>query len=446
MGRSRTSAKAEVVSFCRTFGSRRTKRFAGLLIAAAIAAAAVPAVDAVSSERLTSARRAAQWIVDRQQSNGAFFSATQRVDQTAETLVAVVAGGITGAPVVNALSYVRANGQAGATRAAFTGRIVAGIVAGGGDPRSFGGVDYVAILNSQYDQATGAFEPGDFDFFSNVIAANGAVAGTGSLPPQAVAYLRSNECAGGGFSFSKACAFGADLDTTALTVNVFVAAGLSADPVVVRGRTFALTRQDADGGFTFDGSSSTSGDSTGLGLALIAALGEEAQVHPWRQADGDDPVIALLALQDADGAFRFSSGDAAGNALTTVNAIPGMAGRPLPIRAAPTAPSPSDGPTPEPEPEPETVDTTAPGTAIGSRDLVRTRDRTPTFQFASDEVNVRFECAIDGGLDVPCSSPFTASRLGFGEHTFSVRAIDAVGNVDASAASDSFKVVKKRRR
>jgi hypothetical protein len=443
MGRSRTSAKAEVL-FCRTFGSRRTVRFAGIFVAAVLVATAVPGVDAVSSERLTSARRAAQWLVDGQQSNGAFFSSTQRVDQTAETLVAVVAGGITGSPVTSALDYIRANGQAGASRAAFTGRIVAGIVAGGGDPKSFGGVDYVSILNSQYDQATGAYEPGDFDFFSNVIAATGAVAANGTLPPQAVAYLRSNECPGGGFSFSKACAFGPDLDTTALTVNVLVAAGLAADPTVIDARTFALTRQGDDGGFAFDGFSSTSGDSTGLGLALIAALGEEAQVHPWRQPDGDDPVTALLGLQDAAGAFKFSSAEAAGNALTTVNAIPGMAGRPLPIRGTPTAPPPSDEPTPDPEPAPG--DATAPDTAIGSGDLVRTRDRTPTFQFASDKVGVRFECAVDADTDVPCSSPFTVQRLGFGEHTFSVRAIDAAGNADGSPASDVFKVVKKRKR
>ena len=53
---------------------------------------------------------------------------------------------------------------------------------------------------------------------------------------------------------------------------------------------------------------------------------------------------------------------------------------------------------------------------------------------------------MDADTDVPCSSPFTVQRLGFGEHTFSVRAIDAAGNADGSPASDVFKVVKKRKR
>lgn len=443
MGRSRTSAQAEVVHSWRTSAVRWTRRVAGVVAVATVVAVGAPA-SGVSLERLTSARAAAQWIVDRQESSGAFFSPTQRADQTAETLAAIVAGGITGAPITNALSYISANGQAAATRAAFTGRIVAGIVAGGADPTSFGGVDYVAILNSQYDQSTGAFEPGEFDFFSNVIAALGALAGSGSLPPQAIAYLRSNECAGGGFSFSRACAFGPDLDTTALAVNAFVAAGLAADPAVIRAREFALTRQAADGGFTFDAFSSTSGDSTGLGLALIAALGEEAQAHPWRQADGDDPVAVLLALQDAAGAFKFSATDTTGNALTTVNAIPGMAGKPLPIRGAAQPPDdPSASPSASPSAPPRGG---APDTTISSRDLTKTRDRTPTLQFAADTVSVRFECSVDDEPFRPCSSPYTLAKLAFGHHVFTVRAIDGDGNTDPTAATDGFKVVKKRRR
>jgi hypothetical protein len=445
MGRSRTSAKAEVVHFCRTFGSRRTVRFAGLVLAGALAASAVPAVDAVSAERLTSARRAAQWIVDRQEGNGAFFSPTQRVDQTGETLAAVVAGGITGTPVTNALSYISANGQAGATRGAFTGRIIAGIVAGGGDPSAFGGVDYVAILGSQYDQATGAWESSDL--FSNLLAANGSLAAGVGLLPQAVAYLRANECAGGGFSFANACGFGPDTDTTALAVSVFVSAGLSLDPVVARARAFIASRQNDDGGFGFASSfPPTSGDSTGLALSAIAAIGEEPQAHPWQQVDGDDPVKTLLSLQDAAGAFRFSASDAEGNAFTTVNAIAGMAGLFLPIRA--TAPPPAD-PSASPSPTPSAGPGTggrAPETSISSDDVVRTRDRTPTFQFAADEVSVRFECSVDSSEFRPCSSPFTLGRLGVGAHVFSVRAIDGSGNADETPAVDDFRVVKKKRR
>jgi hypothetical protein len=126
-----------------------------------------------------------------------------------------------------------------------------------------------------------------------------------------------------------------------------------------------------------------------------------------------------------------------------VNAIPGMAGRPYPIQPIAAPPDDDDD---EEEGEPPAGDTTAPETTISSGDLVRTRDRTPTFQFAANEVAVRFECSVDGGDFFACSSPFTLAKLGAGAHAFSVRAIDASGNVDQESATDPFKIVKRKKR
>ncbi len=83
---------------------------------------------------------------------------------------------------------------------------------------------------------------------------------------------------------------------------------------------------------------------------------------------------------------------------------------------------------------------------MSSGDLRTTRDRTPTFQFAANAVNVRFECSTDGADFIPCSSPYTLRKLKLGEHTFSVEAIDASGRADPSPATDEFRVVKQRRR
>ncbi len=46
----------------------------------------------------------------------------------------------------------------------------------------------------------------------------------------------------------------------------------------------------------------------------------------------------------------------------------------------------------------------------------------------------RFECSLDGAPFEPCSSPFTATGLAEGGHLFEVRAVDRIGNVDASPA------------
>jgi Glycosyl hydrolase catalytic core len=67
-------------------------------------------------------------------------------------------------------------------------------------------------------------------------------------------------------------------------------------------------------------------------------------------------------------------------------------------------------------------------------------DPTPTFGFKSSEGGSTFQCRFDSRSFGSCSSPFTPrTALADGPHTFSVKAIDAPGNVSA-IASRSFTV------
>jgi subtilisin family serine protease len=84
-----------------------------------------------------------------------------------------------------------------------------------------------------------------------------------------------------------------------------------------------------------------------------------------------------------------------------------------------------------------TLDTVPPDTAIDSGPLGPSNDPTPTFTFSSNEQDGGFACRMDSGGYSPCSSPVTYV-LTDGSHTFEVRAIDAAGNPDSTAASRSF--------
>lgn len=90
------------------------------------------------------------------------------------------------------------------------------------------------------------------------------------------------------------------------------------------------------------------------------------------------------------------------------------------------------------------ADGRAPQTVLTRKPAKKTRDRTPTFRFASSKANVHFECKLDSGRFKPCRSPFTTSRLRLGRHTFRVRARDSLGQVDLSPAHYAFAVISKQ--
>jgi Tol biopolymer transport system component len=87
-------------------------------------------------------------------------------------------------------------------------------------------------------------------------------------------------------------------------------------------------------------------------------------------------------------------------------------------------------------------DVTPPQTTIltGPRNPTPTSNKRPTFTFTSNEPGSSFECRVDGTVFPDCVSPFRTAELSDGPHTFDVRATDAAGNPDDSAAGVSFTV------
>jgi hypothetical protein len=90
------------------------------------------------------------------------------------------------------------------------------------------------------------------------------------------------------------------------------------------------------------------------------------------------------------------------------------------------------------------VDTVAPNTNITSNPINPTTSITATFTFTGSDTGgsgvASFQCALDGGGFVACTSPQTYTGLANGSHTFQVRAVDIAGNVDTSPASFTWVV------
>jgi hypothetical protein len=92
-------------------------------------------------------------------------------------------------------------------------------------------------------------------------------------------------------------------------------------------------------------------------------------------------------------------------------------------------------------------DTDPPKTTITSTPAPLVVTRGPaaaTFTFSASENLVTFECRLDGGVFAPCSSPASYQGLGEGTHVFSVRAVDAAGNVEAAPPAAAWLVAFDR--
>ena len=93
-------------------------------------------------------------------------------------------------------------------------------------------------------------------------------------------------------------------------------------------------------------------------------------------------------------------------------------------------------------------DCNPPDSTITKGPKKKTKKKRATFEFTGTEplrAIARFECALDNTEFIPCTSPVTV-RVKKGKHTFSVRAADEFNNIDATPATYSWKVKKKKHR
>jgi hypothetical protein len=85
------------------------------------------------------------------------------------------------------------------------------------------------------------------------------------------------------------------------------------------------------------------------------------------------------------------------------------------------------------------ADFDAPQTTIDSGPSGTIDQNSANFGFSASEA-AAFDCKLDAGSFVPCTSPAIYTALTEGSHTFAVRATDPAGNVDATPATRSFTV------
>ena len=174
--------------------------------------------------------------------------------------------------------------------------------------------------------------------------------------------------------------------------------------------------------------------------ALIAGPALDAPFGIAVEQGGQVLVADSDAFGGNGGVLRVDPVSGARTAVSE-NAAPSGA----PSFASPAEIAIESGPVVPPIPVvPPTEDKTAPETEIEKGPKKKSVKRKAKFEFSANESGASFECNLDGNLGFsPCSSPATV-KVALGKHSFTVRAIDAAGNVDATPDKHRWKVKRKR--
>ena len=348
-------------------GKQLRRALVGIL-AGAIVVSGLPSGAVTRRERIA---LGARYIASRQNADGS-FPGVSAVGGTADAVLALVAARRGPEAVADALAFLE--GQAAeVTSVGQLGKVAMAAVAGGRDPRAFGGVDLVARIQASYDPATGrSGTVQGVGVVDQALAVLGLAAAGAPVPRRAARWLAEAQCPDGGWQYDapydpatddRHCSSGdddftaSDSNTTAYAVMALEAAPpvrLRRDPF----RYFELARDAVKGGWRYDfrrrpfGTLAvTDANSTALVLQAYAAAGLEppprgrralaalqyrpcgpiagAFAYTWVQRDGRwarSPSRAEARAEEASGGVTVIG--------ATVGAVPGLAGVPFPIREA----------------------------------------------------------------------------------------------------------------
>jgi hypothetical protein len=284
------------------------------VIAAALAAVMLHATTPLPVDR-AAGRRGAAFLAAQAPGN--------ELGVEADTVIALVsAGAKPGAHLVRLRALVPSGTQTpgAAAKAALAAE------AAGANPRCFAGVDLVARIRAGY--GGGVYGASVFDDSLAITALAGA---DETVPPAALSALRRLR-GSGGYGLTIAGAGLDDPDTTGMALMALRAAGAPRSDPAVRGAVRWLLSQRLPGaGWAGAAGSSTVSNSTGLALRGLTAAGDG-----WPTG----AAAALRKLQGADGGFDATAGAPGSRQLATLDSVPALLGRILPVmrRSAPGSP------------------------------------------------------------------------------------------------------------
>jgi hypothetical protein len=311
---------------------------------------ATPAVSGVPVDIASSLTLATHWLLEQQEESGGFLGYSGEVDasSTAAAVLALYAArkgdGAAADSIEKAMTYLdQSGGEYAAAGPGQAANLVLAVIAGGRNPRDFAGEDLIAALSALPATPVPSGLAGIYgdDLYDHALVLIALVAAGETVPDVALDPIRAAQAENGGWAYDGATdPSAADSNTTSLIIQALVAAGHGDDPMVERALSFLHTLQAPDGsGFAYGPADPLQADanSTALVVQALIAADEDPSSQRWGNA-----MTALLRFQTSGGGFRYLGGDSEANLFATVQAMPAVAGLPLPVIAVCEAHETSD--------------------------------------------------------------------------------------------------------
>lgn len=183
------------------------------------------------------------------------------------------------------------------------GKVARAVAATGGDPRAFGGVDLVAIIQRAYDPTTGRYDPNLL--FRHTLAIEGLLLAGEPVPAAAFTALLQAQHPNGGWFWSFE-GDQTDVDTTGRVLQLLAGrAKMQAPAAWEKAARFLYAELSVTGGWDAGAvPGPTNANSTALAVTGLRAVGLDPQMACFRRA-GQGGLDALLAYQEASGAFVY---------------------------------------------------------------------------------------------------------------------------------------------
>jgi hypothetical protein len=339
------------------------RRLTALAIAALATLASAMPISAFTPQS-TAASQALAWLHTLQGTDGTVAGNASRTEETVWGLIAnnlaVADFSTSGKTPIDSLRTHIADEEKSAGN---IGTLILAVSAAGLDPTKVAGRNLLQDLQCTYDPSTGAYNT---QLFNDALAVLALPAGAAT--PKAKQFLASRQQADGGWEFQGG--YGSDTNTSALVLMALVSAdGLDASTKDKALAYFKL-HQKPSGGFEYSTPFSLPGDSDpNSDAAVIEALlatGQDPTAAAWSISD-KNAVTDLLTFQYPNGGLGFTrprSAGGAADAFSTTQALPALASKYLPVkRTSGVMPSTCPAvPTSTPTPTPSTTQLATTGT------------------------------------------------------------------------------------